>query len=143
MLNFYDKILDETRWDQQPKLFPERKEDMYELLHVTAEKWNNNIGINLSSFFLVDNHDDAINNLDIYFANALNLKGEASNFAVSIWSCNVSKYPCGLFDEPILTTLDELEEALGLVLNKPAQIESVKAFIASIESNSLKGVSSY
>ena len=48
---------------------------MYELLHVTADECNKNIDTNLSSVFGADNHDDAIDNLDRYFANALNLKG--------------------------------------------------------------------
>ena len=47
--------------------FLEHKEDMYELSHVTADKWNKNIDINLSSFFVADNHDDAINKLDRNF----------------------------------------------------------------------------
>ena len=82
-------------------LFPEGKEDMYELSHVTADGWKNNIDINLSIVFVADNHDDAINILYRYFANALNLKGEASKFDASIGSCNISKDPCVLFDDPI------------------------------------------
>ena len=74
-----------------------------------------------------------INNLDRYFSNALNLKGEASKFAASIGSCNISKDPCGMFDEPICTTLDDLEEDLGSVLNDSAQVDIVKAVIASVE----------
>ena len=87
-------------------LFPERKEGMYELSHVTDEKWNKSIDINLSSVFVADNHDDEIKNLDRYFANALNLKLEASKFATSIGSCNVSEDTYGIFDELICTTLD-------------------------------------
>ena len=108
MLDFEGEIVDETGRDKQPLLFPERKEDMYELSHVTADKWNNNIDINLSSVFVANNHDDAINNLDRDFANVLNLKGEASNFSASIGSFNVSEDHCGLFDEPIFTTLYDL-----------------------------------
>ena len=48
---------------------------MYELLHFTADELNKNIGINLLSVFVSYNHDDAINDLDRDFANALNLKG--------------------------------------------------------------------
>ena len=87
----------------------EREEDMYELLHVTADEWNKNIDINLLSVFVSNNHDDVINNLDRDFSSALNLKGEASKFTASIGSCNVSEDPCGLFDDPIFTTLYELE----------------------------------
>ena len=94
-------------------LFPERKEDMYEILHITAGEWNKNIDINLLSVSVADYHDDAINNLYRDFANALNLKGEASKFSASIGSCNVSKDLCGLFDESICTTLYEIEESLG------------------------------
>ena len=94
-------------------LFLERKEDMYELSHVTADDWNKNIDINLLSVSVADYHDDAINNLYRDFANALNLKGEASKFSASIGSCNVSKDLCGLFDESICTTLYEIEESLG------------------------------
>ena len=134
--------MDETRSDQKPMLFPEREEDMYELSHVTADELNKNIDINLSSVFVADNHDDVINNLDRYFSNALNLKGEASKFDDSIESCNISEYPCGLFGEPICTILDELEEALGSVLDDSAQVESVKSVIASVEENHSKVVSS-
>ena len=38
MLDFEGEIVDETGRDKQPLLFPERKEDMYELSHVTADK---------------------------------------------------------------------------------------------------------
>ena len=38
MLIFEGEIVDETGIDKQPMLFPEREEDMYELLHVTADK---------------------------------------------------------------------------------------------------------
>ena len=55
-------------------LFSEREEDMYELSHVTSDEWNKNIYINLSSVFVADNNDDAINNLDRDFSNALNMK---------------------------------------------------------------------
>ena len=82
-------------------LFPEHGEDMYELSHDTTDEWNKNIDINLLSVFVADNHDDVINNLDRYFSNALNLKGEASKFDASIGSCNISKDPCVLFDDPI------------------------------------------
>ena len=64
-------------------LFPEPEEDIYELSHVTADEWNKNIDINLLSVFVSYNHDDAINDLDRDFANALNLKGEASKFSAS------------------------------------------------------------
>ena len=46
MLNFEDEIVDETRIYKQPMLLPEREEDMYELSHITADKWNKNIDIN-------------------------------------------------------------------------------------------------
>ena len=121
-------------------LFPEREEDMYELLHVTSDKQNKNIDINLSSVFVADNNDDAINNLDRDFSNVLNLKVEVSKFAASIGSCNVSEDPSGMFYEPICTTLHELQEALWLVLNASAQVESVKAVIASFEANISKVV---
>ena len=62
-------------------------------------------------------------------------------FAASIGICNISKDPCGMFDEPICTTLDDLEEDLGSVLNDSARVEIVKAVIASVEENLLKGVS--
>ena len=48
-------------------LFPESEEDMYELLHVTSDKWNKNIDINLPSVFVSDKHDDDINSLDRFF----------------------------------------------------------------------------
>ena len=86
MLNFVGEIVDETRRYQQPMLFSEREEDMYELSHVTSDEWNKNIYINLSSVFVADNNDDAINNLDRDFSNALNMKGEASKFSASIES---------------------------------------------------------
>ena len=114
---------------------------MHEILHVTSDKWKKNIDINLLSVFVADNHDDAINNLYRYFSNALNLKGEASKSAASIGSCNVPEDPCGLFDGPIFTTLDEIEEALGSVLNDSTQVWSVKSVIASVEANRLKCVS--
>ena len=90
---------------------------------------------------MADNNDDAINNLDRYFANALNMKGEASKFSASIGSCNVFEDPCGMFDEPIFSTFDELEEVLAFVFNESFQLESVKAAIASVEANLSKGVS--
>ena len=40
-----------------------------------------------------------------------------------------------MFYEPIFTTLDELEEALGSVLNDSSQVESVKYVISSFEAN--------
>ena len=86
---------------------------MYELSHVTADEWNNNIDINLSTVLVADNYYDAVNNMDRDFSNALNMKGEASHFSGSIRSYNVSENPCGLFDKPICATLYELEEALG------------------------------
>ena len=86
MLNFEGEIVDETRRDQQPMLFPEREEDMYKLSHVTADKWKKNTNINLSNVFVAGKHDDVINNLYRDFDNALNLKGEASNFAAKIGS---------------------------------------------------------
>ena len=49
MLNFEGEIVDETRRDQQPMLFPELEEDMYELSYFTADDWNKNIDINLLS----------------------------------------------------------------------------------------------
>ena len=109
MLNLEGEVVDETSRDQQPMLFLERKEYMYELSHVTADEWNKNIDVKMLSVFVADNRDDAINNLYRYFFNALNLKGEASKSAASIGSCNVPEDPCGLFDGPIFTTLDELE----------------------------------
>ena len=67
-------------------LFPERQEEIYELFHVTADKWKKNTNINLSNVFVAGKHDDVINNLYRDFDNALNLKGEASNFAAKIGS---------------------------------------------------------
>ena len=52
MLNYEGKIVDETGRDKQPMLFPEHKEDMYELAFVTADEWKKNIDINMSSFFV-------------------------------------------------------------------------------------------
>ena len=49
MLKFEGEIVDETRRYQQPMLFPEPEEDIYELSHVTADDWNKNIDINLLS----------------------------------------------------------------------------------------------
>ena len=46
-----------------------------------------------------------------------------------------------MFDEPICTTLNELEESIGSVLNEYAQVESVKAVIDSVELNCSKCVS--
>ena len=74
MLNFEGEIVDETRRDQQPMLFPEYEEDMYVLSHFTSEKWIKNIDINLLSVFVADNHEYAIKNLDRDFINELNLK---------------------------------------------------------------------
>ena len=64
-----------------------------------------------------------------------------SKFAASIGSCSVSEDPCGMFDEPIFSTFDELEEVLAFVFNESFQLESVKAAIASVEANLSKGVS--
>ena len=54
MFNFEGGIVDETRRHQQPMLLLERKEDMYELSHVTDNDWNKNININLLSVFVAD-----------------------------------------------------------------------------------------
>ena len=78
-------------------------------------------------------------NSDCDFAQALSLRAKISKFGASIRSCTISpSTDSPLFEEPTITTLDDLEYLIEAVV-EPDKIGQLKSVIAAINVGKPKG----
>ena len=104
--------------------------------------WNLHVNASILSAYVAEEHfDDCTENLDKYFAEALNLRGEISKVQqASIGSTTFSDEPCELFkSDPFITYMDDLEETLSDLVS-PEHMDSLMASISSVARKS-KGIS--
>ena len=108
---------------------------------VSTDSWNSHINATISSAYVADEYEsDCTENLDKYFAKALDLRGEISYTQASIGSTTFSDSPCELFQrDPFITSLDDLEKSLSDIV-APKHMNSLMASVGAVAGNS-KGVS--
>ena len=141
MLDYEGELNDIDRRSNEPMQTNNDGDDVFEISSVSVDSWNSHVDATISSAYVAEEHlDDCTENLDKYFAEALNLRGEISKVQASIGSTTVSDNPCELFrSDPFVTHMDDLEESLSDLVS-PEHMESLMASISSIAGKS-KGIS--
>ena len=117
------------RTNEHMQLSPDDS-DIFELNSVSTDSWNSHIDATISSAYVAKEHEaDYTENLDKYFAKALNLRGEIYHTQASIGSATFSDNPCELFQrDPFITSLDALEKSLSDLV----ALEHMNSLMASV-----------
>ena len=141
MLNYEGEMNDPIRRTNEPMQLSPDDSDIFELNSVSADSWNSHIDATISSAYVAEEHEaDCTENLDKYFAKALNLRGEISHTQASIGSTTVSDSPCELFQrDPFITSLDDLEKSLSDLV-APEHMDTLMASVGAVAGKS-NGVS--
>ena len=115
--------------------------DIFELNSVFTDFWNSHIDATITSAYVAkENEPDFTENLDKYFAKALNLRGEISHTQASIGFTTVSDSPCELFQrDPFITSLNDLEKSLSDLVD-PEHMDTLMALVGAVAGKS-NGVS--
>ena len=121
MLNYEGDLASPNRRTNLPMEVEDIANDIFEMASVTAEQWNSQIDINISSSFASICHlndDTTANNNDAQFANALAQRCEISKLCASIGSCTISDdtTPCELFCGPTTATIDGATATIALAV---------------------------
>ena len=145
MLNYEGDLASPNRRTNLPMEVEDIANDIFEMASVTAEQWNSQIDINISSSFASICHlndDTTANNNDAQFANALAQRCEISKLCASIGSCTISDdtTPCELFCGPTTATIDDLETMLSSIVS-PSEMTQVHSIISAINAGMPKGPS--
>ena len=141
MLDFNGEMADKSRRKDEICIF--EQDEIPELSSVSVEEWESNIDANISSAYVAPAIPSAINDPNLEFADALNIRGEVSKVAASIGNCDFSQsMDTPLFENnaPYITTWDNFEDSLKDTLDA-SQIEFVQAQIAAAQASKPKGVS--
>ena len=143
MLDFNGEMADKSRRKNDLYVFEEDENDNPMLASVSVDIWESHIDANISSAYVAPSVKPQINNPDVEFANALNVRGEVSKVASAIGNCDFSKSGSdnSLFgDTPYTTSWDNFEESLKGALDD-TQIAFVQAQIAAAEASKPTGIS--
>ncbi len=145
MLNYAGELTSKHRRSNILMETENEADNIFEIAKVTSDHWEAHIDSNISSAYSTITETDTTSvsssDTDNDFATALSLRGEISKFCASIGSCNISdksEYP--LFQDPSITTLDDLEAILDRVV-EPSKMHEVKTVISAINAGKQKGPS--
>ena len=140
MLDLNGEMADKSRRKNDLYVFEGDENPM--LASVSIDTWESRIDANISSAYVAPSVQPQINNPDVEFANAHNVRGEISKVASSIGNCDFSKSGPNnsLFgDTSYTTSWDNFEESLKGALDD-TQIAFVQAQIVAAQASKPTGV---